>query len=469
MINAFGIEHVSKKFGPNLAYKVRDGYARGQAAKGIKSEIRAAKALNANEGGWDRNISDSKEFLKEVRVQNKKQPKITRATAHLTEHSGKYTAAGVGAGAGATGYEVAQRKKKSKVKKSMADALAYEAWQNLSIDERAQLLKDAKKHKRANSWRKARLAMMGGPYSMALLGLKTGYSGNYVPIGKAEHKPLPKKEVTRLKSKQKNYTQTSAVLGLSSAGLVGAGFAGKKVLSIKALKDTDGAAKLAHNSNNLINTGYGVGTAGAGVSGFGNLNNARIQRNELEKERLRKAFDPEKSRERRQKAYTVGLGAAGAGVLATPTKHLGERVGTGIYNERKAGHDTRVQAAKDIKTADETARDVYAQEAKRRTKQHIETTKKGKKKKIRVNYFDTPEDRINAQNKAASAASKATESGRRLRSLRAKAPQLSRYKTGGKIGQFTTGAALIGLAAGNEKHRRNSGKSYAGYGGGYTN
>lgn len=363
----------------------------------------------------------------------------------------------------------------------MADALAFEAWQGLSIDERSRLLQDAKKHKRASQWKKARLAMMSGPYGLALLGLKTGYNGKYGQVNKAETKPLPKKEVIHLKSKQKKYTEAGAVLGLTSAGLVISGVGAKNLHRVGSLKNSAKVAALKANSGKIINTGYGVGTVGAGVSGFGNLNNARIQRNELERmqrSKVAKAYDPEKSREKRQKAYTVGLGAAGGGVIATPTKHLGERVGTGIYNERKAGHKTRVKIARQENKANKEARDVYTTEANRRYKTVTtpgKPTGKGKNKKpgapikTRVPYFKDAEEKIAAQNKANSASIKVTESTKKLKSLKTKAPQLSRYKTGGKIGQLTAGAALLGLAAGNEHHRRNGGKSYAGYGGGYTN
>ena len=235
---------------------------------------------------------------------------------------------------------------------------AFEEWQSLSPSEREQAVMDAKSHKRNKKTKLFLAALSGGPFAIAGLLGSTGrsFNGKYQPyqqynLNKADNKPLPKAQVESMKRKQPKYSEAAAITGLTAATLVGAGLASKKIkripvsASIKGkkvnvqYKENDRSKVvnyLADHGNAITNTGYGVGTIGTGIGGFGNLNNARLQRNELHRQqRLKKSdvkpFNPEANRQKRSKNRTPVLISGGAATAAAglgASKYIGAKQAT---------------------------------------------------------------------------------------------------------------------------------------------
>ena len=361
---------------------------------------------------------------------------------------------------------------------------AFEEWQRLSSREQEQAISDAKKGRRSKKTKLILSALAGGPFAIAGLLGSTGksFNGKYTPyqqynLDKSD-KPLSRDKVQSMKRKQPKYSEAAAITGLTAATLVGAGLASKKIkripvsASIKGkkvnvqYKENDRSKVvnyLADHGNAITNTGYGVGTIGTGIGGFGNLNNARLQRNELrrqQQQRVSKAFDPEANRKKRSKERTpvlIGGGALTAAVAPSASKYVDNKrfnvkVANPIKSENKRIGGLRMQHEGlkrdwDIKAVELNNNRVAAQQAI--------TGVKGSPERKAL------ESKADAANKADMAHK---QNGIQPFNLKEKAvPKFTPGKTtkvGTRVG-LGAGAALAGLGVANEIHRRSKGsRSY---------
>lgn len=334
---------------------------------------------------------------------------------------------------------------------SMADAMAFEAWQSLSMRERNNLLRDAKKAKNKRRFNMALGALAGGPFAIAGLASSLGrsYNGNYTPYQpyqgfQKDDRPMPKAEIVQRKKKQIRYTEGMAATSLGGAGLIGAGAGAKKAVALAPKSTT--AKWAAKHSGKLKGTGGALFGAGAVVGGLANINTTKIQQDDLKRhyaselkkgDHIMKAFDAEASRDKRAKAYTAGGIIGGAGVAGYSATKLEGKV---------AQH----QGPKKVK----------ANNAIHRVNQWASTLANYKEQKNNINESKNA-GRITRSEalpgiKAANAA---------IADLQDKKPPVPTYKplmkpaTAKKAG-IAAGAALAGLGAVNEYHRRHGGKSY---------
>lgn len=332
---------------------------------------------------------------------------------------------------------------------SMSDALAFEAWQSLSLRERNNLLREAKKAKTKRRFNMALGAMAGGPWAIAGIAnsLTNTFRGNYTPYQQfqKDDRPMPRAEIVRRKKKQIHYTEMNAATGLGGAGLVGAGFGAKKASHIlPASKIAQSAAK---HSKKLKIGGTVLFGAGPIVGGLSNINSTKIQQDDLKRhyaselkkgDNIMKAFDAEASRNRRAKGYTVGAGLAGAGVAGYSATKLEGKVAAhqkakqGKYNKasgRVKGWNTRLSNLTEYRENLRAA---------------------------------LPNPRVDPT----VVLPKITQASARIDHLSNNKPPVPKaYKplmkpsTAKKTG-LAAGAALVGLGAVNEYHRRHGGKSY---------
>lgn len=133
--------------------------------------------------------------------------------------------------------------------------------------------------------------------------------------------------------------QAVASRGTSTAGLTSLGLLGASVVAGRK-----GSHKVA---TKLRNASLNTSIAGAGLSGISGFNFARIQSEEARKGapvKLKKSFDPEARRDRRNKVYTGAL-AAGSGAAGGAAGYQGARAGMAlrraVRTEKVAGrHDS---------------------------------------------------------------------------------------------------------------------------------
>lgn len=252
--------------------------------------------------------------------------------------------------------------------------------------------------------------------------------------------PLTDKQLGHRKRIQAHISQAGSTAGLTSLGLLGASVvAGRKGKAV--------AHKLRAAS---VNTGI----VGAGIGGVGGFNFARIQseearRREMPKVKLAKrAYDPERNRQNRQKGYASGLaGASGAAA------------GAGGFSAGKAGFRL-VQARKEGQAASASAQ--MARAAKNEGDRHLGIAASEARAKKSGSSARARGARVQAYNWREGARSEVKVARGHLAN---KGVRLAQAKGSGKKAAvaLTASAALGAASYATERHRRRGGASYNGW------
>lgn len=256
--------------------------------------------------------------------------------------------------------------------------------------------------------------------------------------------PLTDQQLSRRKRIQAHISQAGSTAGLTSLGLLGASVvAGRKGKAV--------AHKLRAAS---VNTGI----VGAGIGGVGGFNFARIQSEEARKREMpkqpkkvtlvKRAYDPERNRQNRQKAYASGLAVASGGAAGAAGAHA-TMGGYRLVQARSEGNQARLATG-------------GAWESKAQSDKHLADAARETKAKKSGSAARARGARVQAYNWREGAKSEVKVARGHLAN---KKIRLAQAKGSGKKAAVALGASAA-LGAGSyavERHRRRGGASYNGW------
>lgn len=256
--------------------------------------------------------------------------------------------------------------------------------------------------------------------------------------------PLTDQQLSRRKRIQAHISQAGSTAGLTSLGLLGASVvAGRKGKAV--------AHKLRQAS---VNTGI----VGAGIGGVGGFNFARIQSEEARKREMpkqpkkvtlvKRAYDPERNRQNRQKAYASGLAVASGGAAGAAGAHA-TMGGYRLVQARSEGNQARLATG-------------GAWESKAQSDKHLADAARETKAKKSGSAARARGARVQAYNWREGAKSEVKVARGHLAN---KKIRLAQAKGSGKKAAVALGASAA-LGAGSyavERHRRRGGASYNGW------
>lgn len=256
--------------------------------------------------------------------------------------------------------------------------------------------------------------------------------------------PLTDQQLSRRKRIQAHISQAGSTAGLTSLGLLGASVvAGRKGKAV--------AHKLRAAS---VNTGI----VGAGIGGVGGFNFARIQSEEARKREMpkqpkkvtlvKRAYDPERNRQNRQKAYASGLAVASGGAAGAAGAHA-TMGGYRLVQARSEGNQARLATG-------------GAWESKAQSDKHLADAEREARAKKSGSAARARGARVQAYNWREGAKSEVKVARGHLAN---KKIRLAQAKGSGKKAAVALGASAA-LGAGSyavERHRRRGGASYNGW------
>ena len=256
--------------------------------------------------------------------------------------------------------------------------------------------------------------------------------------------PLTDQQLSRRKRIQAHISQAGSTAGLTSLGLLGASVvAGRKGKAV--------AHKLRAAS---VNTGI----VGAGIGGVGGFNFARIQSEEARKREMpkqpkkvtlvKRAYDPERNRQNRQKAYASGLAVASGGAAGAAGAHA-TMGGYRLVQARSEGNQARLATG-------------GAWESKAQSDKHLADAARETRAKKSGSAARARGARVQAYNWREGAKSEVKVARGHLAN---KKIRLAQAKGSGKKAAVALGASAA-LGAGSyavERHRRRGGASYNGW------
>lgn len=243
--------------------------------------------------------------------------------------------------------------------------------------------------------------------------------------------PMSDTEFQHRKKAQGHVAIATSTLGLGSLGALGAGAATQRVGAARKLPKL---MKQGRKLKKLAGTGS---IAAGGIGGVGGYNYAAISREEGRRATLKKSFDAEAARHKRNERQVK---ATGYGGLAA----LGGSAALG-FNSNKARRNARAETARNADLFENTrVSDGYVMEDKIGNKSVVQSPRQGAKERLRPLSPDEAKDFTRS----------AGAKGRHLKSV-------ARLKTRGAIG--LAGLGLAGLVASDriDSYRKDKGKSYS--------